>query len=200
MTDLNSKPADSRSSLPAAEARNDGARTLQASLGDGDVQGADVVAFIELLFFAYRDFVHDPDAILEEFGFGRAHHRVLHFVCRHPGIRVARLLDVLNITKQSLAPVLRQLIEENYVEQRTGENDRRERRLFLTSDGTALYERLVAPQRARVAEALSAAGPDMDHAAVQRFLLSMIEPADRDAIRALIADGTDGATRSAEAA
>src|SRR6266571_3001993 len=44
---------------------------------------------IELLFFAYRDFVGDPDDVLAKLGFGRAHHRVLHFVNRNPGMKVA---------------------------------------------------------------------------------------------------------------
>jgi DNA-binding MarR family transcriptional regulator len=70
---------------------------------------------IELLFFAYRDFVGDPDEVLAKLGFGRAHHRVLHFVNRNPGMKVAELLDVLRITKQSLGRVLKQLIDEGYV-------------------------------------------------------------------------------------
>ena len=84
---------------------------------------------IELLFFAYRDFVGDADAVLAEFGFGRAHHRVLHFVHRNPGIKVADLLDILKITKQSLGRVLKQLVDEGYVIQKEGEIDRRQRLL-----------------------------------------------------------------------
>ena len=90
---------------------------------------ARVIEAMELLFFAYRDFVGDPDAILERQGFGRAHHRVLHFVGRNPGITVQNLLAILGITKQSLARVLRQLVEDGQVEQRTGAQDRRERHL-----------------------------------------------------------------------
>jgi DNA-binding MarR family transcriptional regulator len=166
---------------------------------------ADIVAFIELFFFAYRDFVRDPDHILENFGFGRAHHRVLHFVCRHPGIRVARLLDVLNITKQSLARVLRQLIEEGYVEQQAGKSDRRERRLFLTDNGTMLYKQLVAPQRTRVADALVAAGLTGDDAsyqrnAVEKFLFAMITEQDRSDIKALIEAGVTPGSENSEAA
>ena len=82
---------------------------------------------IELLFFAYRDFVGDADHELEVFGFGRAHHRVMHFVYRYPGLKVADLLDVLRITKQSLGRVLKQLLDEDYIVQRTGNNDRRQR-------------------------------------------------------------------------
>lgn len=113
---------------------------------------------IELLFFGYRDFISDPDAILAVYEFGRAHHRVVHFVGRHPGITVAELLDILKITKQSLARVLRQLIERGFVEQKTGEKDRRQRHLYLTQDGAELLRRLVAPQRERVRKALEGAG------------------------------------------
>lgn len=114
---------------------------------------------IELLFFTYRDFISDPDAILAEFDFGRAHHRVIHFVGRNPGITVADLLNILRITKQSLARVLKQLIERGYIEQVTGRQDRRQRLLYLTPAGRALQDRLAAPQRARVQQALEAAGP-----------------------------------------
>jgi DNA-binding MarR family transcriptional regulator len=119
---------------------------------------------IELLFFGYRDFISDPDAILTEFEFGRAHHRVVHFVGRNPGITVAELLDILRITKQSLARVLRQLIERGFIEQKTGEKDRRQRRLYLTGAGAELLRRLVAPQRDRVRKALAAAGPGAETA------------------------------------
>src|SRR5690242_2638101 len=88
---------------------------------------------IELLFFAYRDFVGDPDQELEAFGFGRAHHRVMHFVYRYPGLKVADLLDVLRITKQSLGRVLKQLLDEGYIVQKTGNNDRRQRLLYATA-------------------------------------------------------------------
>src|SRR5271168_5039234 len=86
----------------------------------------DLIACIELFYFAYRDFTCDPDAILAQYGFGRAHHRVLHFVHRNPGLKVAELLDVLRITKQSLGRVLKQLLDEGYILQRTGNNDRRQ--------------------------------------------------------------------------
>ena len=87
---------------------------------------------IELLFFAYRDFVSDPDEVLAKLRFGRAHHRVLHFVNRNPGMKVAELLDVLKITKQSLGRVLKQLIDEGYVLQKEGANDRRQRLLYVS--------------------------------------------------------------------
>src|SRR5665811_543959 len=93
-----------------------------------------------------RDSVGDADHELEVFGFGRAHHRVLHFVHRYPGMRVADLLEILQITKQSLARVLRELIKEGYVAQRSGKVDRRERLLYVTERGGALADRLAAPQ------------------------------------------------------
>jgi DNA-binding MarR family transcriptional regulator len=97
---------------------------------------------IELLFFAYRDFVSDPDHVLEKFGFGRAHHRVLHFVNRNPGMKVADLLDTLRITKQSLGRVLKQLVDEGYVLQKEGPDDRRHRLLFVTPKGEQLAMKL----------------------------------------------------------
>ena len=97
---------------------------------------------IELLFFAYRDFVGDADAVLAKFGFGRAHHRVLHFVNRNPGMKVAELLGILKITKQSLGRVLKQLIDEGYVEQKEGATDRRQRLLFVTAKGESLALKL----------------------------------------------------------
>lgn len=116
---------------------------------DHALDEAEAVALVELLFFAYRDFVADPDHVLEGLGFGRAHHRVLHFVGRDPGMTVARLLDILQITKQSLARVLKELIDKKYVFQNEGEQDRRQRLLHLTPSGEALRQKLIAPQIAR---------------------------------------------------
>jgi DNA-binding MarR family transcriptional regulator len=113
----------------------------------------------DLMFFAYRDFTNAADVILEELGLGRAHHRAMHFIGRHPGITVSELLSILRITKQSLARVLSELIERGYVAQSPGEGDRRQRLLRLTGDGEALERRLFEQQRARLAEAFHAAGP-----------------------------------------
>jgi DNA-binding MarR family transcriptional regulator len=154
--------------------------------------------FAELLFFAYRDFIGDPDAILRDFGFGRAHHRVLHFVTRHSGLRVADLLEILNITKQSLSRVLKQLIDQGYIEQRAGESDRRERLLFPTERGRALAERLAAPQFVRLTEALEAAGPGAE-TALRQFLEAMINAEERAKVGAMIGaektPNSDGNTR-----
>jgi DNA-binding MarR family transcriptional regulator len=93
---------------------------------------------IELIFFAHRDFVGEPDRVLASYGFGRAHHRVLHFVHRNPGLSVAALLDILGITKQSLARVLKELIDHGYIAQRPGREDRRQRLLFASERGAEL--------------------------------------------------------------
>ena len=113
---------------------------------------------IELLFFAYRDFTAEPDAILEEYGFGRAHHRVVHFVGRHPQMTVGALLGILRITKQSLNRVLGQLLRQGFIVQHRGAVDRRQRLLELTERGRELERRLSEPQRARVAAAYRKAG------------------------------------------
>jgi DNA-binding MarR family transcriptional regulator len=147
---------------------------------------AKLLEFAELLFFAYRDFTRDPDTILADFDFGRAHHRVLHFVNCHSGLRVADLLDVLNITKQSLSRVLKQLIDKGYVVQRAGSSDRRERLLFPTDRGRALAERLAVPQLVRLASALQAAGPGAE-GALRRFLEAMVNAEERPKVSSIMA-------------
>lgn len=129
---------------------------------------------IELLFFAYRDFTAGPDAVLAKAGFGRAHHRVLHFVSRNPGIRVTGLLDILQITKQSLARVLKQLVHDGLIEQRSGHEDRRERLLYLTDSGTALVNDLAKTQHRRIENALSSLSPS-SRKDIMTFLFHMID-------------------------
>jgi DNA-binding MarR family transcriptional regulator len=140
---------------------------------------------IELLFFAYRDFVGDPDQLLDKLGFGRAHHRVLHFVNRNPGMKVAELLDVLKITKQSLGRVLKQLIDEGYVVQKEGA-DRRQRLLYVSAAGEALALKLAGLQTARIGRVLDELGPDGRETA-RRFLAGMIGEEDRESVLRLIA-------------
>lgn len=132
---------------------------------------------IELLFFAYRDFTSDPDAILGDYGFGRAHHRVLHFVDRQPGLTVADLLDTLRITKQSLARVLKQLVDSGHIRQMTGPEDRRQRKLYTTEKGRKLARALAEPQSRRIAHALDAAGQE-NREAIVAFLASMLDAGD----------------------
>src|SRR5690554_118555 len=131
-----------------------------------------------LFFFAYRDFVRDADALLEMQGFGRAHHRVLYFVNLKPGMPVADLLDILKITKQSLARVLRQLIDNGYVAQKTGDVDRRQRLLYATTRGRQFFETLSATQTSRIDAAIAALPAD-GRAVVARFLVGMVDPEDR---------------------
>lgn len=143
---------------------------------------------IELLFFAYRDFTSDPDMILTHYDFGRAHHRVLHFVNRMPGLTVAELLDVLKITKQSLARVLKQLIDTGHIMQVQGERDRRQRELHPTAKGRALALALAAPQSRRISEALRTLEPT-DRTVVERFLKAMVNPELREQIDKLPTTG-----------
>ncbi|MEC9346734.1 MAG: MarR family transcriptional regulator [Pseudomonadota bacterium] len=140
---------------------------------------------IELLFFAYRDFTAGPDRVLDAVGYGRAHHRVLHFVGRNPGITVQDLLRILRITKQSLARVLGAMINDGYVIQDQGTRDRRLRHLSLTEKGRALEAACARSQHERVSRALRMAGPE----AVEGYravLAALLDDADRDAILAMI--------------
>lgn len=147
--------------------------------------GIDAVQLVELLFFAYRDFVSEPDALLADYGFGRAHHRVLHFVNRHPGMRVADLLDILKITKQSLARVLKQLIDGGFISQQTGPTDRRERLLFTTNPGRDLADRLLALQSRRLHDALDKLPADCRLSAAA-FLHAIVDPNERRKVAELI--------------
>jgi DNA-binding MarR family transcriptional regulator len=133
---------------------------------------------MELLYFAYRDFTREPDRILEEYGFGRAHHRVVYFVGRHPSIPVTELLKILNITKQSLSRVLKELVEKGFVGMRPGTRDRRQRLLELTDAGRELEHRLSKVQRARIARAYREAGPEAVEG-FRRVMLGMIGEEER---------------------
>ena len=204
MADINShehRPPAPHTSLPNAELSRDAHRPSDEQL----------LAYVELLFFAYRDFTSDPDSILQQLGFGRAHHRVLHFVERYPGLRVAELLQILKITKQSLARVLRELVAAGHVVQETGASDRRERLLFTTKQGAALAHQLARPQIERIARTLASvtAGADgqpgpnraspnrtspnraspnrASQDSARMFLYHMITPGERAAVDALMA-------------
>ncbi|MEL6298880.1 MAG: MarR family transcriptional regulator [Pseudomonadota bacterium] len=140
---------------------------------------------IELLFFAYRDFTGEVDAQLADLSFGRAHHRVLYFVSRHPGLPVAELLDILKITKQSLARVLKQLVDGGFIVQEPGTIDRRQRLLYPTGEGARLASDLTELQMRRIAVALERAGPDAA-VAIRAFLSGMVSPGDRDHVDDLL--------------
>jgi DNA-binding MarR family transcriptional regulator len=147
--------------------------------------GAPMYDLIELLYFAYRDFVGDADRLLEAYGFGRAHHRVLHFVSRQPGLTIAALLDILRITKQSLNRVLKELIAESFIEARAGALDRRHRQLYATPEGEKLARELARVQTRRFSNAMERLGPLGEEQAAT-FLLSMIDPGERERVLELI--------------
>ncbi|MEK9847178.1 MAG: MarR family transcriptional regulator [Rhodospirillaceae bacterium] len=132
---------------------------------------------IELIFYAYRDFTSEPDAILSQYGLGRAHHRVIYFVGRNPGINVSELLSILRITKQSLSRVLSKLIQEGFITQKSGVQDRRKRLLSLTIKGEELERRLTLNQRERVARAYREAGADAVEG-YKKVLLGIINTVD----------------------
>ena len=143
---------------------------------------------IELFFFAYRDFVADADRLLADLKFGRAHHRVLHFVMRQPGLTIAELLDILRITKQSLNRVMKDLVDQDCIEARPGVADRRHRLLFATPKGRRLALDLATVQSQRFERVLGNLPPGArDHA--WQFFLAMIDPQDREAVRARFAPG-----------
>ena len=153
---------------------------------------APLYELIELLFFAYRDFVGEADRLLEAYGFGRAHHRVLHFVSRHPGLTIAALLDILKITKQSLNRVLKELIAKNFIDARAGATDRRHRQLYATEAGERLVGEIANLQSRRFAAAVAEVGPGAKETAT-RFLQAMIDAPERERVKALIASGRQGA-------
>jgi DNA-binding MarR family transcriptional regulator len=140
---------------------------------------------IELLFFAYRDFVADPDVLLARYGFGRAHHRVLHFVSRNPGLKVADLLTILKITKQSLGRVLRDLVEQGFIEVSEGVEDRRQRLLRLTAKGAEVTAELTVLQGRRISEALAASKPGTRETVVA-FLSAMVNAEEREDVLELV--------------
>lgn len=177
------RPAPSRDEPAAlAQAERPAAAAGRPATGSLYANEATLRQAIELLFFAYRDFTGDADVLLVRWGFGRAHHRVIYFVRRQPGITVGELLAILRITKQSLARVLNQLVEEGFIVQRTDAGDRRRRRLYLTAEAEALEQTLTERQAVRLAAAWSAAGD----AATKGFL---------DVLRAMI--DADGKSRPA---
>jgi DNA-binding MarR family transcriptional regulator len=179
MADANFNAAVTRSIEPAAER---GPAPLRWDI-------------IELLFFAYRDFVGDADQVLDQFGFGRAHHRVVHFVHRYPGLKVADLLDVLRITKQSLGRVLKQLLDEGYIVQKSGERDRRQRLLFATAKGEALVAQMAGLQTTRIERALQDFTPG-ETAAISRFLSGMIDHDDPDKVLQVILGTANGTSET----
>ena len=177
MTDL------STDSLP------DGKRDRQGDVGEPKnnapapayLDDEELIQSIEMLFYAYRDFTSDPDEILKNYGFGRAHHRAVHFIGRNPGMTVAELLTILKVTKQSLSRVLSQLVAEEYVRQVQGSRDRRQRLLYLTDKGEILFEKLSGPQKARIAKAYRNAGAEAV-AGYRKVLVDLLNADEREGV------------------
>ncbi|MFC5739307.1 MarR family transcriptional regulator [Rhodobacter sp. 140A] len=153
-------------------------------MADSSTQGGETLLFltdeqlrkgIEAMFFAYRGFTADPDRILDKHGYGRAHHRAIHFINREPGLTVTTLLSVLGVTKQSLNRVLRTLIDDGLVESRVGRKDKRARHLHLTPTGEALERELSGAQRERMRGAYRTAGPQAV-AGFRQVLEAMMDP------------------------
>ncbi len=133
---------------------------------------------IEAMFFAYRGFTADPDRILTDHAYGRAHHRAVHFINRSPGTTVNNLLGILGVTKQSLNRILRTLIEDGLVQSNVGTRDKRERHLYLTDAGRTLERALSDAQRRRMRAAYRAAGPEAV-AGFNQVLEAMMDPEQR---------------------
>jgi DNA-binding MarR family transcriptional regulator len=180
---------ESEPRLKAPESSTSVGRAAETAAQPEMAEPEPLFELIELLFFAYRDFVGDADRLLESYGFGRAHHRVLHFVTRRSGLTIAELLDILKITKQSLNRVLKELLDKGYVEARAGMVDRRQRHLFPTATGRALALDIARLQSQRFRRVF-AASPENARTDAIAFLLSMIDPAERSKVAALVASGT----------
>jgi DNA-binding MarR family transcriptional regulator len=164
---------------------------IASILRDGPGDSPIMFDLIELFFFAYRDFVGDADRLLEDMRFGRAHHRVLHFVSRHPGLTIAELLDILRITKQSLGRVLKELVDQGFIEARPGSVDRRQRLLYPSAKGRRLALNLASDQGERFNRALEQLPAGARGHAVA-FLLAMIDPSEREKVASLVGPDAGG--------
>ena len=155
---------------------------LKSSLDSQPLREEDLRQGIELLFYAYRDFTGEPDAILDKYGLGRAHHRAIYFVGRNPGITVTELLEILRITKQSLSRVLGHLVDNDFILQRADPADRRRKQLTLSEKGKALEHELTSTQMERFARAYREAGTEAIDG-FRRVLVGIVEPEDRARVR-----------------
>jgi DNA-binding MarR family transcriptional regulator len=155
---------------------------LNSSIDPSPLREEDLRQGIELLFYAYRDFTGEPDAILDKYDLGRAHHRVIYFVGRNPGITVTELLEILRITKQSLSRVLGHLLETDFISQRADPADRRRKQLTLSDKGKALEHELTSTQMERFARAYREAGAEAVEG-FRRVLIGIVEPEDRARVR-----------------
>ena len=155
---------------------------LNSSIDPQFLREEDLRQGIELLFYAYRDFTGEPDAILDKHDLGRANHRVIYFVGRNPGITVTELLEILRITKQSLSRVLGHLLEQDFINQRADPADRRRKQLTLSEKGKALEHALTSTKMDRFARAYREAGAEAVEG-FRRVLIGIVEPEDRPRVR-----------------
>ena len=82
---------------------------------------------------------------------------------------------MLQITKQSLARVLKQLIDAGHIIQVQGPRDRRQRELYPTAKGRTLALDLARPQSRRIRAALNGIDP-LARETVEKFLKAMVNP------------------------
>ena len=106
----------------------------------------DLQQAIELMYFAYRTFTKEPDRLLEKRGLNRSHHRILYFVSRHDEVSVGQLLNILQISKQSLNQPLQQLVSMGMVLQKKSPTDKRVKLLRLSAKGRRLEQLLTLSQ------------------------------------------------------
>ena len=139
---------------------------------------AEIRRGVELLYFGYSHLYKRTDQLLADQGLGRAHHRSLYFVARQPGLTIGTLLKILGITKQSLGRVLGELAQRDFIETRAGEEDRRQRLLYLTPAGLRLEAELFDVMRERLSQAYAAAGQEAV-TGFWRVLELLMPPAER---------------------
>lgn len=128
----------------------------------------------DILFFIECEIHHSTKPILQEYGIGHAHHRLMQFICHCSGASVSEICRLLGITKQSLNRVLRDVIELGYVEYRSNSKDRRIKELFLTKEGTKIEEQLFQLQRKQFLRAFREAPNNTHIEGFQRILYGML--------------------------
>jgi DNA-binding MarR family transcriptional regulator len=114
---------------------------------------------IELVYFAYRELVGEPDRVLARRGLGRVHHRIVYAIHRVPGITVGGLCTLLAVTKQALHQPLAALEAKGLVAREVDPANKRVRRLHLTANGRALEAQLAEVQWNRFSAAFRATNP-----------------------------------------
>lgn len=117
---------------------------------------------LEAFYLAHRALIAWPDAVLEKHGLSRAHHRILFFIARNPGLSVNDLLAKLDVCKQSVNAPLRKLLQIGLVSSEPDDSDKRIKRLRLTPAGASLEQEITEDQRQRLARAFSTVGAEAE--------------------------------------